>query len=121
MRYLDLGGLNKSRPDGEAIDQNSLLSSLSCGKSKILKSSKKENKNMKTDGQGNAGALEKQFEEEKSKDVKTIVKHCQFNLPSILLEMLLKDKAEDVKKYAMDLEAKEIAAAEANKACKSGE
>lgn len=74
---------------------------------------KKENKDMSTGQEiiDNTDLLEDQFEEEKLKDVKIIVKHCSKNLSSILLKMLLKNKAEDIKTYAIDLEKKEIAEA----------
>lgn len=149
VRMHHFGDLDRSRPDGETIDQNSLLSFLSCSDQedrcmdwncdswninpknnckdyictgncdKIKqKLGKKENKTMHRDSNEHANALEKQFGKEKHEDVKIILKHCQHNLPEILLKMLLKDKADAVKAYAMDLETKEIAA-EANKACKS--
>ena len=76
---------------------------------------KKENKDMTTgkDVVNNIDLLEKQFEEEKLKDVKIIVKHCNEDLQGILLKMLLKDKVKDIQAYARDLEEKEIAAAAA--------
>ena len=83
------------------------------------KTTEKESKNMRNDRE-KITALEKQFEEEKNKDFKVIVKHCHGNLDSILLQMLLEEKADKVKAYAMDLETKEIAAAKKD-SCKSGE